>query len=159
HRVHVAIWEGLIWVSLAGQPGPLEEQLRPQIEARLADYGKFERYRLGEQTVPARGGAGGHDPAVQVAGHRSRRLRRRRLRDRGRPLVVLADRADRAAEAAGPAARRRPALLRHGGTPELLPLAGQRPRDRAQVRAGRAGPDAGRLRVAVSAPGARGGAV
>jgi glycine betaine catabolism A len=54
HEVHVAIWEGLIWVSLAGQPGPLQEQLRPQIEARLDDYGKFQRYRLGDLTVGAR---------------------------------------------------------------------------------------------------------
>ena len=54
HQVQVATWEGLIWVSLAEQPGPLEEQLRPQIEARLADYGKFERYRLGELRVGAR---------------------------------------------------------------------------------------------------------
>ena len=54
HEVHVATWEGLIWVSLARQPGPLEEQLRPQVEARLGDYGKFERYRLGELTVGAR---------------------------------------------------------------------------------------------------------
>ncbi len=54
HQVHVATWAGLIWVSLARQPGPLEEQLRPQVEARLGDYGKFERYRLGELTVGAR---------------------------------------------------------------------------------------------------------
>jgi len=54
HQVHVATWEGLIWVSLAGQPGPLDEQLRPQIEARLAGYGTFERYRLGELKVGAR---------------------------------------------------------------------------------------------------------
>jgi glycine betaine catabolism A len=54
HQVHVATWEGLIWVSLARQPGPLQDQLRPQIEARLADYGKFQRYRLGELTVGAR---------------------------------------------------------------------------------------------------------
>ena len=54
HQVHVDTWEGLIWVSLAGQPGPLLEQLRPQIEDRLADYGKFQRYRLGELAVGAR---------------------------------------------------------------------------------------------------------
>jgi Rieske 2Fe-2S family protein len=54
HQVHVTIWEGLIWVSLAEQPGPLEEQLRPQVEARLGGYAKFERYRLGELTVGAR---------------------------------------------------------------------------------------------------------
>jgi Rieske 2Fe-2S family protein len=54
HQVHVATWEGLIWVSLARQPVPLEDQLRPQIEARLGDYGKFRRYRLGELAVGAR---------------------------------------------------------------------------------------------------------
>jgi glycine betaine catabolism A len=54
HQVHVAIWEGLIWVSLGRQPAPLEDQLRPQIEDRLGDYGKFERYQLGELTVGAR---------------------------------------------------------------------------------------------------------
>jgi glycine betaine catabolism A len=54
HQVRVATWEGLIWVSLAEQPGPLQEQLQPQIESRLADYGKFQRYRLGELTVGAR---------------------------------------------------------------------------------------------------------
>jgi glycine betaine catabolism A len=54
HQVHVATWEGLIWVSLAEQPGPLDQRLRPQIEARLADYGKFERYRVGELKVGGR---------------------------------------------------------------------------------------------------------
>jgi Rieske 2Fe-2S family protein len=54
HQVHVATWEGLIWVSLARQPVPLADHLRPQIEARLGDYGKFERYRLGELAVGAR---------------------------------------------------------------------------------------------------------
>jgi Rieske 2Fe-2S family protein len=54
HRVHVAQWESLLWVSLAERPPPLEEQLRPQIEARLADYAKFERYHLADLKV------GGH---------------------------------------------------------------------------------------------------
>jgi Rieske 2Fe-2S family protein len=54
HQVHAATWEGLIWVSLAEQPGPLPGHLRPQIEARLGDYGTFERYRLGELRVGAR---------------------------------------------------------------------------------------------------------
>jgi Rieske 2Fe-2S family protein len=53
-QVHAATWEGLIWVSLSEQPGPLKEQLQPQIEYRLADYTKFERYRLGELRVGAR---------------------------------------------------------------------------------------------------------
>jgi Rieske 2Fe-2S family protein len=55
HSVHVEEWEGLLWVSLAQQPPtPLRDQIRPQIEARLADYGKFERYRLGELKVGGR---------------------------------------------------------------------------------------------------------
>jgi Rieske 2Fe-2S family protein len=54
HEVHAATWEGLIWVSLAERPAPLADQLRPQIEFRLATYPKFERYRLGELRVGAR---------------------------------------------------------------------------------------------------------
>jgi glycine betaine catabolism A len=54
HEVQVEVWEGLLWVSLAEQPGSLREHVRPQIEARLADYGKFERYRLGDLRVGAR---------------------------------------------------------------------------------------------------------
>ncbi|HEY7432247.1 MAG TPA: aromatic ring-hydroxylating dioxygenase subunit alpha [Streptosporangiaceae bacterium] len=54
HQVQVATWEGLIWVSLGEQPGSLAERLRPQVQARLDDYGKFERYRLGELKVGAR---------------------------------------------------------------------------------------------------------
>jgi len=53
HQARVSVWGGLIWVSLAQQPEPLEDQLRPQIEARLGDYQKFERYQLGELTVGA----------------------------------------------------------------------------------------------------------
>src|SRR5260221_4132297 len=104
-------------------------------------------------------GAGDHDPAVQVAGHRDRRLRSRRLPDRSRPSVVLAHRADRAAQAARPAARRRPAVLRHGCASELFYLAGRRPRDPAQGRARRAGSDPGWVRVAVSGADAKGRAV
>ncbi|WP_308286660.1 aromatic ring-hydroxylating oxygenase subunit alpha [Streptomyces griseorubiginosus] len=54
HTVHVEQWEGLLWVNLAEQPTPLIDQLRPQIEARLADYSKFERYRLGDLKVGGR---------------------------------------------------------------------------------------------------------
>jgi glycine betaine catabolism A len=52
-QVRVSTWEGLIWVSLAPQPQSLEDQLRPQIEDRLGDYRKFERYQLRELTVGA----------------------------------------------------------------------------------------------------------
>ncbi|MEU0528852.1 aromatic ring-hydroxylating oxygenase subunit alpha [Amycolatopsis tolypomycina] len=54
HDVHVEQWEGLLWVSLAERPEPLRDQLRPQIEARLADYAKFERYDLGGLKVGGR---------------------------------------------------------------------------------------------------------
>jgi glycine betaine catabolism A len=54
HQVHVEVWEGLIWVNLSPQAAPLDEHVRPQIEDRLDNYGKFERYRLGELTVGAR---------------------------------------------------------------------------------------------------------
>ncbi|QKV97069.1 aromatic ring-hydroxylating dioxygenase subunit alpha [Streptomyces sp. NA02950] len=54
HTVHVEQWEGLLWVNLAPSPTPLIDQLRPQIEARLADYSKFERYRLGDLKVGGR---------------------------------------------------------------------------------------------------------
>ncbi len=54
HRVHAQVWEGLIWVCLADPPEPLADQLQPQVEGRLADYGKFERYRLGELVVGGR---------------------------------------------------------------------------------------------------------
>jgi Rieske 2Fe-2S family protein len=54
HDVQVEQWEGLLWVSFAERPEPLRDQLRPQIEARLADYAKFERYDLGELKVGGR---------------------------------------------------------------------------------------------------------
>jgi glycine betaine catabolism A len=54
HPVHAQVFEGLIWVSLAGDPPPLASQLAPQISYRLADYGKFERYGVGELAVGGR---------------------------------------------------------------------------------------------------------
>lgn len=53
HTVAVEVWEGLVWVNLADRPAPLAEQVQPQIEARLADYAKFERYAVGELKVGA----------------------------------------------------------------------------------------------------------
>jgi len=52
--VKAAAWAGLIWVCTDGDPGPLEDHVRPQIESRLGDYAKLERYRIGELTVGAR---------------------------------------------------------------------------------------------------------
>ena len=54
HAVKAAVWAGLIWVCIDGDPGPLEDHVRPQIESRLGDYAKLERYRIGELTVGAR---------------------------------------------------------------------------------------------------------
>lgn len=54
HTVRVEEWEGLLWVSLADHPAPLRDQIRPQIEARLGDYAKFERYHLAGLKVGGR---------------------------------------------------------------------------------------------------------
>ena len=54
HSVKAAVWAGLIWVCIDGDPGLLEDHVRPQIESRLGDYAKLERYRIGELTVGAR---------------------------------------------------------------------------------------------------------
>jgi Rieske 2Fe-2S family protein len=54
HPVRAQVWEGLIWVCADGDPGPLEDQLHPQIEYRLGGYGKLERYRIGELRVGGR---------------------------------------------------------------------------------------------------------
>jgi phenylpropionate dioxygenase-like ring-hydroxylating dioxygenase large terminal subunit len=54
HPVRAQVWEGLIWVCVDGDPGPLEDHVRPQIESRLGGYGKLERYRIGELTVGGR---------------------------------------------------------------------------------------------------------
>jgi len=55
-----------------GDPGPLEDHLRPQIASRLGGYGKLERYRIGELRV---GGRAEYD----VAGWASRRRATRRV--------------------------------------------------------------------------------
>ena len=54
HPVRAQVWEGLIWSCVDGDPGPLEDHVRPQIESRLGGYGKLERYRIGELRVGAR---------------------------------------------------------------------------------------------------------
>jgi Rieske 2Fe-2S family protein len=54
HQVRVQVWEGLIWVCVAGDPGPLGDHVRPQIESRLGSYAMLERYRIGGLAVGAR---------------------------------------------------------------------------------------------------------
>jgi len=36
--VRAQVWEGLIWVCVDGDPGPLEDHVGPQIESRLGGY-------------------------------------------------------------------------------------------------------------------------
>ena len=54
HQVRAEVWEGLIWVCVDGDPGPLADHVRPQIESRLGGYAVFERYRMGELAVGGR---------------------------------------------------------------------------------------------------------
>jgi Rieske 2Fe-2S family protein len=50
--VALAVWEGLVWLSLADQPEPLEAQLLPCVRERFCgDAATFARYRLGELRV------------------------------------------------------------------------------------------------------------
>ena len=47
HPVHLAEFHGLVWVNLADEPGPLEDQVWPQLDYRLdGDRAKFLRYDL-----------------------------------------------------------------------------------------------------------------
>ncbi|MGN6679646.1 MAG: aromatic ring-hydroxylating oxygenase subunit alpha [Streptosporangiaceae bacterium] len=54
YPVSARIWEGLIWVCVDGDPGPLEGHLATQVESRLGDYAILERYGLGELKVGGR---------------------------------------------------------------------------------------------------------
>src|SRR5439155_18863931 len=51
HEVRAQVWEGLIWVCVDGDPGPLEDHIRPQIESRMGDYATLQRYRIAELVV------------------------------------------------------------------------------------------------------------
>jgi Rieske 2Fe-2S family protein len=47
HPVHLAEWHGMVWLSLAGDPEPFEDQIWPQLDYRLGgDRAKFARYGL-----------------------------------------------------------------------------------------------------------------
>jgi Rieske 2Fe-2S family protein len=49
--VALEIWEGLIWLSLADNPGTVRDQLEPALRARFGDLEKFERYGIGNLAV------------------------------------------------------------------------------------------------------------
>lgn len=55
HPVHVAEWHGLVWLSLAENPSPFEDQVWPQIDYRLGgDRDKLGRYDLENLVVGKR---------------------------------------------------------------------------------------------------------
>jgi len=51
--VHLALWQGLIWLSLAADPAPVTEQLEPALRDRFDDLATFERYGIGSLAVGA----------------------------------------------------------------------------------------------------------
>lgn len=53
--VHLTEWHGLVWLNLAADPGPLEDQLWPQLDYRLGgDRAKFARYGLADLVLGQR---------------------------------------------------------------------------------------------------------
>jgi Rieske 2Fe-2S family protein len=49
--VHLNVWEGLIWLSLADDPLPVTAQLEPALEQRFGELEKFRRYDVGSLVV------------------------------------------------------------------------------------------------------------
>jgi len=49
--VHLAVWQGLLWVSLADDPGPVEAQVEPALIDRFGELDKFNRYGIGDLKV------------------------------------------------------------------------------------------------------------
>jgi Rieske 2Fe-2S family protein len=49
--VHLAVWQGLTWVSLADDPAPVEAQLEPALIDRFGELEKFNRYGIGDLKV------------------------------------------------------------------------------------------------------------
>jgi Rieske 2Fe-2S family protein len=49
--VALEVWEGLIWLSLAKDPGTVRDQLEPALRARFGDLEKFERYGIANLAV------------------------------------------------------------------------------------------------------------
>jgi Rieske 2Fe-2S family protein len=55
HPVHLAEWHGLIWLNLAADPEPFEDQVWPQLDYRLGgDRTKFARYGLADLVLGKR---------------------------------------------------------------------------------------------------------
>jgi Rieske 2Fe-2S family protein len=55
HPVHLAQWHGLVWLNLAENPPPLDEQVWPQLDYRLGgDRAKFDRYDLAKLVLGKR---------------------------------------------------------------------------------------------------------
>jgi glycine betaine catabolism A len=55
HPVHLTEWHGLVWLSLAAVPHPLEDQLWSQLDYRLGgDRVKFARYGLADLVLGQR---------------------------------------------------------------------------------------------------------
>ena len=49
--VHLDIWEGLIWLSLADDPTPVAAQIEPALIDRFGELEKFGRYGIGSLAV------------------------------------------------------------------------------------------------------------
>ncbi len=49
--VHLALWEGLIWLNLGENPDPVEAQLEPALVDRFGELEKFQRYGIGNLAV------------------------------------------------------------------------------------------------------------
>lgn len=52
--VHLTLWEGLVWLSLAEDPAPLAAQLDPPLRQRFGSLDIFNRYTVGDLTVGRR---------------------------------------------------------------------------------------------------------
>jgi Rieske 2Fe-2S family protein len=49
--VHAAVWEGMLWLSLAADPPPIAAQMEPVLLKRLGELDKFRRYDVGSLVV------------------------------------------------------------------------------------------------------------
>jgi Rieske 2Fe-2S family protein len=49
--VHLAVWEGLTWLSLANDPPPVTSQLEPPLLDRFGELATFRRYGVGSLAV------------------------------------------------------------------------------------------------------------
>ena len=51
---HLKVWQGLIWVSIADDPGLLADQIEPPILKRLGSTEKFDRWGMGDLVLGKR---------------------------------------------------------------------------------------------------------